>query len=554
MKRYIKRVAAFLLTAAMLCGITAPALGVTPDYRVTSAFANSRYYTELSELELTGNYRADLINIALTQVGYHEGGSAGDRNGMNMKSDGNWTEYGYYCECDGFAWCAMFVSWCARQARIPQSLIANSRVARAPWFEVPFAYKENYTPAAGDIIFFAEKGEEWSHVGIVLGVNDTGVFTIEGNSRDMVRIKFYEFDDEYIKGYGNYKSEPCTVDMIQRKDIYKLRFDLNGGEGKRRDQYVTAGAAVNLYANAPDAVADDDELIEEPENNDWAWKDGYDFVGWYVQRDRDGRWLTESNGWRTADEIAQNRYQRKIYEDMDTVYIDESWGGEDFSSYAFYAAWKNQETGKYVDDSAFIVTYDSKGWANTFKDLSESDKYYSAAKDIISRGLINGISENIFGAESPLTRAQFLAMLYRYDGGKTVDAVIPYEDVKSGDWFYDAAVWACKNGVSPDTTRLRPNTPLTREEAVQYLYNYALLKGKAEAVSDKDITLDIVRTLLAFSDISVMSPGYLEAVLWTFGNGVLVPVEVEGRSMLRPKAIVNRAEACEMLSAWLSLE
>lgn len=554
MKRCVKRFAAFLLAAAMLSTAAAPAVAVTPNYRVTSAFAGSRYYRQLTGLELTGNYRADLINIALTQVGYHEGEAARDRDGMNMTSGGNWTEYGYYCECDGFAWCAMFVSWCARQAQIPESLITDSRVARAYAFNLPFEYKEDYTPAAGDIIFFAEKDEEWSHVGIVFGVNDTGVYTVEGNSRDMVRVKFYEFDDEYIKGYGTYESEPCSEDMIQRGNIYKLQFDLNGGDGKRRDQYITEGAALGIYANAPDEVADDDELIEEPENNDWCWKDGYDFCGWYVQRDSDGLWLTERHGWRSAGDIAQRRYQRKIYGDMGTVYIDKSWGGEDFSSYTFYAVWKDQSTGKYADDTAFIFTLDSKGWANAFRDLNETDPYYAAAKDIISRGLINGTDENIFGAEASLTRAQFLAMLYRYDGEKTVNAAIPYEDVSAEDWFHDAAVWAYKNGISPDAAELKPNTALTREEAVQYLYNYALLKGKAKAVSDKDITLDIVRTLLAFSDISVMSPAYLEAVLWTFGSGILIPVEVEGRSMLQPKGIVSRAEACEMLSAWLNLK
>ena len=64
----------------------------------------------------------------------------------------------------------------------------------------------------------------------------------------------------------------------------------------------------------------------------------------------------------------------------------------------------------------------------------------------------------------------------------------------------------------------------------------------------------MVRTLLAFSDISVLSPAYLEAVLWTFSNGILAPVEVLGRNLLMPKTTVNRAEACQMLSTWLSLE
>lgn len=554
MHKILKRAVAAVLAASMFMSVALSALAVDPNYRVTAAYAGSRYHKQLLELELTGSYRADLINVAITQLGYHEGENSRERNGMNMTSEGNWTEYGYYCECDGYAWCAMFVSWCARQARIPQSVITDSRVARAYAFNLPFEYKEDYRPLAGDIVFFAEPDQEWTHVGIVLETNDTGIYTIEGNSRDMVRLKFYEFDDEYIKGYGYYESEPFTEDMIQRRNIYKAQFDLNGGEGKRRDQYTMDGAALGLYKNAPDEVADDDELREEPEHNDWCWKEGCEFAGWYVRRDSDGLWLTERSGWRSAGEIVDRRYSRKIYGDMDAVYIDGSWGGEDNSSYTFYAVWKDQNTGKCIDDSAFVVSYDSKGWANTFKDLSETDPHYAAAKDIISRGLINGVSENIFGAEEELTRAQFLAMLYRYDGENEVKAAIPYEDVEPEDWFYGAAVWAYKNGIAPKADELKPDIALTREEAVQYLYNYALLKGKAVPVSDKDITLDILRTLLAFSDISIMSPAYLEAVLWTFANGILVPVESGGRSLLQPKAAVNRAEACFMLSAWLNLK
>ncbi|MBR6522007.1 MAG: S-layer homology domain-containing protein [Oscillospiraceae bacterium] len=554
MRKQLKRLLAFLLVAITVCSAAAPALALTPTYRVTKAFAESRYYKELVEVELTGNYRADLINIALTQVGYHEGENSADRNGMNLGNKGNWTEYGYYCECDGYAWCAMFITWCARQAQIPQSVICDSRLARSYSFGVDFEKRGEYMPQIGDLVFFVEPGQEWTHVGLVLEVNDTGIYSIEGNTRDQVRVRYYEFDDEYIKGYGPYESEPCTSDMIVRDNIYKANFDLNGGEGKRRKQYTTEGDPLCLYANAPDETADDDETMLEPEHNDWCWKEGHDFEGWYVQRDSDGMWLTERSGWRDAESVAQKRYDRKIYGDLAGVYIDASWGGEDYSSYTFYAVWRSQETGKLVDETAFIATYDSTGWANTFKDLKESDPYYAAAKDIINRGLINGTDENIFGADGALTRAQFLAMLYRYDGEPAINTSLPYTDVKAEDWFYDAASWAYRKGVAPKGEQLKPNMPLSREEAVQYLYNYALITDRADAISDKDITLDIVRTLLAFSDISVLSPAYLEAVLWTYGNGILRSVEVDGRSMLQPKTTVTRGEACRMLSAWLSLE
>ena len=159
MKKKLKRIVAVMLAAILFGSVAAPAMAVMPDYKVTKAYAGSRYYRELLEVELTGNYRADLVNVALSQVGYHEGENAKDRDGMHMGNDKNWTEYGYYCECDGFAWCAMFVSWCARQAQIPKSLIDNSRVARSYVFGVPFKARGEHIPATGDIVFFVEPGQ-----------------------------------------------------------------------------------------------------------------------------------------------------------------------------------------------------------------------------------------------------------------------------------------------------------------------------------------------------------------------------------------------------------
>ena len=202
MRKRFKCLLSMLLAVITVCSAAAPALALTPTYRVTKAYESSRYYQELLNVELTGNYRADLVNVALSQVGYHEGENAQDRDGMHMGNDKNWTEYGYYCECDGFAWCAMFVSWCARQAQIPKSLINDSRVARSYAFGVPFEKRGEYIPATGDIVFFVEPGQEWTHVGIVLGINDTGVYTIEGNTSDSCRQRSYPVGYYQILGYG----------------------------------------------------------------------------------------------------------------------------------------------------------------------------------------------------------------------------------------------------------------------------------------------------------------------------------------------------------------
>ncbi|MBQ7817982.1 MAG: leucine-rich repeat domain-containing protein, partial [Oscillospiraceae bacterium] len=76
----------------------------------SSIYTNSSYYSALSQVVLTGDYREDIINIALSQVGYHEGDSETDYAGGNTNGSGDYTEYGRRLESTGTAWCSEFAS------------------------------------------------------------------------------------------------------------------------------------------------------------------------------------------------------------------------------------------------------------------------------------------------------------------------------------------------------------------------------------------------------------------------------------------------------------
>ena len=117
----------------------------------------------------TGDYRIDLISVAKTQIGFREG-------------EYNDTKYGTWYGLPNQPWCAMFVSWCARQADIPTSIIRNCAIA-APddgYFSVPFVDGEEYTPQLGDLFFT----KTFSHVGIVYYADGDYFYTLEGNSND----------------------------------------------------------------------------------------------------------------------------------------------------------------------------------------------------------------------------------------------------------------------------------------------------------------------------------------------------------------------------------
>lgn len=118
----------------------------------------------------TGNQAEDLIGVAMTQVGYTEGPD-------------NDTKYGDWLGFPNLPWCASFISWCAEQAEISPAILQRTALAnpgRNPGFGIPCYHGSEYTPKRGDLFF----KEDFSHVGIVYGIEGDEVLTIEANTND----------------------------------------------------------------------------------------------------------------------------------------------------------------------------------------------------------------------------------------------------------------------------------------------------------------------------------------------------------------------------------
>ena len=190
---------------------------LTPSYTPSASYRSGKYYTQLCNVSLTGNQRTDLVNVARSQLGYHEGNNTSQLHGESSGSS-NYTEYGYWYgtqvqgSSSGFyaSWCAYFISWCARQAGIPTSIISNATYACAgsdygDFKNLDFYSRGSYTPKVGDLIFFDWPGDNthWDHVEIVIGVSSSEVTTLGGNTGDNnVKSRSWSLDHSYIRGYG----------------------------------------------------------------------------------------------------------------------------------------------------------------------------------------------------------------------------------------------------------------------------------------------------------------------------------------------------------------
>lgn len=86
--------------------------------KASKYYKKSKFYKRLMALKLSGSSRTNILAIANSQMGYHEGNKTSQMGGTSSGSK-NYTEYGYYYGLQG-AWCAMFVNWCARERNLYQ--------------------------------------------------------------------------------------------------------------------------------------------------------------------------------------------------------------------------------------------------------------------------------------------------------------------------------------------------------------------------------------------------------------------------------------------------
>ena len=82
--RIISLAIAALMLAA-LAALVVPAAAL-PVYEPSKGYASGKYYASLSAYAPTGDQRYDTVAIALTQLGYHEGDSDLDFDGMNTSN------------------------------------------------------------------------------------------------------------------------------------------------------------------------------------------------------------------------------------------------------------------------------------------------------------------------------------------------------------------------------------------------------------------------------------------------------------------------------------
>lgn len=103
---------------------------------------------------------------------------------------------------------------------------------------------------------------------------------------------------------------------------------------------------------------------------------------------------------------------------------------------------------------------------NSFRDVDSSMWYNKATSSMAAGGYIQGYADGTFGANKPITRAEFVCLAARFATKTTGFA--SYTDVDNGHWAARSIAICASNGwvQGYEDGTFRPDQPITRAEAM----------------------------------------------------------------------------------------
>lgn len=192
----------------------------------------------------------------------------------------------------------------------------------------------------------------------------------------------------------------------------------------------------------------------------------------------------------------------------------------------------------YADMSAAEILADLFGDAKTqpsqkgFNDVKSGDYFYDAVNWAVEKGITTGTSATTFSPNASCTRAQIVTFLWRASGSpEPKTASNSFTDVAANAYYRKAVLWAVENGITTGTsaTTFSPGAPCTRAQGVTFLWRANGSKAASAAASFTDVASDAY---------------YAPAVAWAAEQNVTGGV---GNGLFSPDTTCTRAQNVSML-------
>lgn len=210
-----------------------------------------------------------------------------------------------------------------------------------------------------------------------------------------------------------------------------------------------------------------------------------------------------------------------------------------------------EKDGKYVftmPGSAVTVTGSFKAEtpapvALPFTDVKSSNWFYDAVKYAYAQGLMTGTSATTFAPNGTMNRAMIVTVLYRLEKSPAVTGASKFTDVPAGQWYSDAVAWAAANKIvnGYDETTFGPMNAVTREQMAAILFRYEQYKGL------ENVTLE--ENLNRFPDQNKISAYAIPALQWAVGQKI---INGNADGTLDPTGTATRAQVAQIFTNLLN--
>lgn len=160
------------------------------------------------------------------------------------------------------------------------------------------------------------------------------------------------------------------------------------------------------------------------------------------------------------------------------------------------------------------------------------------AEDIIAKWIgaekINGYPDGTFKPDNPVTRAEFVQILYNVLPDRTAaeETGHTFTDVSEGDWYYESVMALLQLGIVAEGETFEPESYITRQDAMTMIGRAFYVRGLDTAAVE------------GFADYGEISDYALDYIAGLVEQGLVGGYE---DNTIRPLAQITRAESVKIL-------